>query len=68
MCGRYVRRSDKQQIAEAFHLDKLPEAFILPPDYNIAPSTFQPGIQDVEIGDVASPPTQKDPRRYCPLD
>jgi putative SOS response-associated peptidase YedK len=45
MCGRYVRRSDKQRIAEAFHLGKLPEGFILPPDYNIAPSTFQPIIR-----------------------
>ena len=25
MCGRYVRRSDKQRIAEAFHLGKLPD-------------------------------------------
>jgi putative SOS response-associated peptidase YedK len=45
MCGRYVRRSDKQRIAEAFHLGKLPEGFILPPDFNIAPSTFQPVIR-----------------------
>ena len=36
MCGRYYRRSDKQRIAEAFHLGKLPEGFVLPPDYNIA--------------------------------
>jgi putative SOS response-associated peptidase YedK len=33
MCGRYVRRSDKQRIAEGF---------VLAPDYNIAPSTRQP--------------------------
>jgi putative SOS response-associated peptidase YedK len=45
MCGRYVRRSDKQRIAEAFRVGKLPEGFILPPDYNIAPSTFQPVIR-----------------------
>ena len=45
MCGRYVRRSDKQRIAEAFHLGKLPDGFILPPDYNIAPTTFQPVIR-----------------------
>lgn len=45
MCGRYVRRSDKQRIAEAFHLGTLPESFILPPDFNIAPSTFQPVIR-----------------------
>jgi putative SOS response-associated peptidase YedK len=45
MCGRYVRRSDKQRIAEAFRVGKLPDGFILPPDYNIAPSTFQPVIR-----------------------
>jgi putative SOS response-associated peptidase YedK len=45
MCGRYVRRSDKQRIAEAFRVGKLPEGLILPPDYNIAPSTFQPVIR-----------------------
>src|SRR5579875_2467860 len=45
VCGRYVRRSDKQRIAEAFHLGKLPDAFILPPDYNVAPTTFQPVIR-----------------------
>ena len=45
MCGRYVRRSDKQRIAEAFHLGKLPEGFILPPDFNVAPTTFQPVIR-----------------------
>jgi hypothetical protein len=28
MCGRYYRRSDKQRIAEAFHLGKLPEGFV----------------------------------------
>jgi putative SOS response-associated peptidase YedK len=44
MCGRYVRGSDKQLIAEAFHVRKLPNGFILPPDYNIAPTTFQPVI------------------------
>jgi putative SOS response-associated peptidase YedK len=46
MCGRYVRRSDKQKIAEAFHLGKLPDSFVLPPwDYNVAPTTFQPVIR-----------------------
>jgi putative SOS response-associated peptidase YedK len=52
VCGRYVRRSDKQRIAEAFHLGKLPEDFILPPDYNVAPTTFQPVIRaDKETGE-----------------
>ena len=27
MCGCYYRRSDKQRIAEAFHLGQLPEGF-----------------------------------------
>jgi putative SOS response-associated peptidase YedK len=53
MCGRYYRRSDKQRIAEAFKLGKLPEGFVLPDwDYNVAPSTFQPIIRaDKETGD-----------------
>lgn len=45
MCGRYVRRADKQRIAEAFRVGELPEGFVLPPDYNIAPATFQPVIR-----------------------
>ncbi len=45
MCGRYVRRSDKQHIAERFRLGKIPEGFPLPPDWNIAPTTAQPVIR-----------------------
>ncbi len=45
MCGRYYRRSDKQRIAGAFHLGKLPDDFVLPSDYNVAPTTFQPVIR-----------------------
>jgi putative SOS response-associated peptidase YedK len=49
MCGRYYRRSDKQRIAEAFHLGKLPDEFVLPPwDYNVAPTTFQPVIRNTK--------------------
>jgi putative SOS response-associated peptidase YedK len=44
MCGRYYRRSDKQRIAEAFSLGNLPDDFVLPPDFNVAPTTFQPVI------------------------
>jgi putative SOS response-associated peptidase YedK len=29
MCGRYYRRSDKQRIADAFRLGKLPDDFVL---------------------------------------
>ena len=45
MCGRYFRRSDKQRIADAFRLGQLPDGFVLPEDYNVAPSTFQPVIR-----------------------
>jgi putative SOS response-associated peptidase YedK len=44
MCGRYYRRSDKQRLAEAFRLGKLPDGFVLPPDFNVAPTTFQPVV------------------------
>ncbi len=46
MCGRYLRRSDKQRSAETFRVGELPEDFPLPPDYNIAPTTFQPVIRE----------------------
>ncbi len=52
MCGRYFRRSDKQRIAEAFHLGHLPDGFVLPPDFNVAPTTHQPVIrQSRDTGD-----------------
>jgi putative SOS response-associated peptidase YedK len=42
MCGRYVRRSDKQKIAEWFHADgDLSEMPMPDSDYNVAPSTNQ---------------------------
>ena len=45
MCGRYYRRSDKQKIAEVFHVAQVDD-FVLPPwDYNVAPTTFQPVIR-----------------------
>ncbi len=47
MCGRYFRKSDKQRIAEAFHLGDVED---LPlesaPSYNIAPTTMQPVIRN----------------------
>lgn len=46
MCGRYLRRSDKQRIAEAFEIAKGLADLVLPPwDYNVAPTTFQPVIR-----------------------
>ena len=46
MCGRYYRRSDKQKIAEAFHVAQVDD-FALPPwDYNVAPTTNQPIIRN----------------------
>lgn len=44
MCGRYFRKSEKQQIAERFHAGKVFED-PLTADYNIAPTTFQPIIR-----------------------
>jgi putative SOS response-associated peptidase YedK len=46
MCGRYLRRSDKQRIAEVFHVARGLADLVLPPwDYNVAPTTFQPVIR-----------------------
>jgi putative SOS response-associated peptidase YedK len=44
MCGRYVRRSDKQRIAEHFHVHgpSLPN---FGPSWNVAPQTFQPIVR-----------------------
>jgi putative SOS response-associated peptidase YedK len=44
MCGRYVRRSDKQKIAEHFHIHgpSLPD---FGPSWNVAPQTFQPIVR-----------------------
>lgn len=50
MCGRYYRRSDKQRIADAFRVG-VPPSFEILPDYNVAPTTFQPVIvEDRETG------------------
>jgi len=46
VCGRYVRRSDKQKIAEYFHAHPQPAELPMPgADYNIAPTTHQPIIR-----------------------
>ena len=44
MCGRYYRRSDKQQIAEAFRLG-LPTTFEILPTFNVCPQSFQPIVR-----------------------
>jgi putative SOS response-associated peptidase YedK len=45
MCGRYATKSDKQQIASAMKVGKVfDEPFL--PNYNVAPSTFQPVIRE----------------------
>ncbi len=53
MRGRYVRRGDKQKIAEYFHANPQPAALPMPgEDYNVARTTFQPIIrQSRESGD-----------------
>ena len=46
MCGRYVRRSDKQRIAEYFHANPRPAELPIPgADYNVAPTPHQPIIR-----------------------
>ncbi len=46
MCGRYVRRGDKQKLAERFHAKPNPPELPMPDaDYNVAPTTHQPIIR-----------------------
>ena len=53
MCGRYVRRSDKQKLAEHFRAQPTPADLPMPDaDYNVAPTTHQPIIrQSRETGE-----------------
>ncbi len=53
MCGRYVRKSDKQKLAEHFRAQPNPAELPMPDaDYNVAPTTHQPIIrQSRETGD-----------------
>ena len=44
MCGRYFSNADKQRIAERFQLGQVPDV-ALAPDFNIAPTTFQPVVR-----------------------
>src|SRR6266702_1710132 len=54
MCGRYVRRSDKQRIAEHFHVygPSVPD---FGPSWNVAPQTFKPVVRlnrDTREGEI----------------
>ncbi len=53
MCGRYVRKGDKQKISEAFRAEPNPAELPMPgADYNVAPTTYQPIIrQSRETGE-----------------
>ena len=74
MCGRYQRRSDKQIIAEAFHLGNVDGlALEVAPDYNAAPQSTQPVIVWDEAGGTRLihmmfwrflPPFVTDPKKF----
>jgi putative SOS response-associated peptidase YedK len=56
MCGRYGRRSDKQKIAEAFHVKANLDEIDFMPNDDITPGTMQPvvfsndeGERDIEL-------------------
>lgn len=46
MCGRYYRKSDKQKIAEAFHVKHVDDFPLPPADYNVAPTTMKPIVRN----------------------
>ena len=50
MCGRYFRRSDKQRLAEYFAANPDAGLTDLVPDYNVAPTTFQPVVRNRRDG------------------
>lgn len=51
MCGRYRRRSDKQRIAETFHVGMDLSEIYLEPENDIAPGSMQPVVLTGEAGD-----------------
>jgi putative SOS response-associated peptidase YedK len=51
MCGRYRRLSDKQRIAEVFHVGMDLEDIYLEPEYDIAPGSVQPVVFTGESGE-----------------
>jgi putative SOS response-associated peptidase YedK len=50
MCGRYYSRGDKQRIAEAFKVGKMPPGYHLPADYNIAARSSQSSVLTAKRG------------------
>jgi len=74
MCGRYQRRSDKQKIAEAFHLGNVDGLAVeFAPDYNAAPQSMQPVIVWDQAGGTRLlqmmfwrflPPYVTDPKKF----
>jgi len=51
MCGRYRRRSDKQRIAEAFHVGAGLEEVYLDPEDDVAPGSIQPVVLANQSGE-----------------
>ena len=52
MCGRYKRTSDKQRIADSFHVNGPSiESLVLSPNDDIRPTTFQPIVRTDEGGE-----------------
>jgi putative SOS response-associated peptidase YedK len=47
MCGRYVRKSDKQKLGDIFRVGNLTDLPLeAAPDYNVAPTTRQPVVRN----------------------
>jgi putative SOS response-associated peptidase YedK len=44
MCGGYKLKSDKQRIAEAFHIQQGLDEILLEPEENVSPGSIQPVI------------------------
>ena len=51
MCGRYRRRSDKQRIAETFHVGMDLAEIYLDPEEDVAPGSMQPVVLTGESGE-----------------
>ena len=51
MCGRYRRRSDKQRIAETFHVGMDLAEIYLEPEEDIAPGSIQPVVFASDSGE-----------------